>query len=731
MVGERIGNYRVVRQLGEGGMGVVYEAVRDDIGGRAAIKVLRPESALNPEAAARFFNEARAANLIDHPGIVKIFDYGQLPSGAPYLAMELLSGEALFQRMQRERRFSEPDTIRLGRQVAAALAAAHAKEVIHRDLKPENIFIVPDGEAEGGERAKILDFGIAKLARGQTGLVRTHTNMVMGTPIYMSPEQCKGGKHVDGRADVYALGVILFEMVAGRTPFVAEEGGEYIGMHLFKAPPALSSLAPTVSPGLEKAVSLMLRKEPQARPSMAEIAATLKTLGNFNSDVISVRALAGSGVELKTLPQKPSRAPEAVAVKPGRAPVLAPELVQQDSDVETIVIKSRGVPRPPVRKASPLPPAPRPPASVGPSQELNGDSTSVMSEAEIQNVVPKPAAHSLPPDWHPLEVAAAPSALSSLDPEHSGGEKFKPPGRSLQRRLRRLRYQAKQRIFGWIGISVTEQRSTPSGTMLIRRRNAVLIGASAVAIGTILLVLLFWPTAESGAPSSRSVPPIPAELAEALAAVQKAVDGSGDSAAALRKALVVARKYNHPAGWSAIGQNACQAGKLKLANEALGHLSADAPDGARARADVVLVCRESGVAVDKDGRLAPSAGTSGEAKSTDTTTSSETPAPPAPPASTKSGTGLKPPVTSGESGNVAAANNAAAVKERAQRENNARIALALGKDACKQHDADKANLALASLAKDRPKQDELLDYCARYKVRQGTNGKLFLLTFAP
>jgi serine/threonine protein kinase len=189
MIGQLIGSYRILRLLGEGGMGVVYEAVREDIGGSAAIKILKKEYALQPEVAARFFNEARAANLVNHPGIVKVFDYGQLPSGAAYLAMEFLEGESLYARLQRHIRLSEAESLRLGRQIASALAAAHDKQVVHRDLKPENVLIVPDAEAAGGERAKILDFGIAKLAAQQQGSVRTNTNMLMGTPIYMSPEK--------------------------------------------------------------------------------------------------------------------------------------------------------------------------------------------------------------------------------------------------------------------------------------------------------------------------------------------------------------------------------------------------------------------------------------------------------------------------------------------------------------------------------------------------------------
>ena len=498
MLGQRIGNYRVVRQIGEGGMGVVYEVVRDDIGNRAAIKVLRPEFALNAETAARFFNEARAANLIEHPGIVRIFDYGQLPSGVPYLAMELLNGESLHQRLLRERRLSEPNTIRLGRQVATVLAAAHAKEVIHRDLKPENIFIVPDVEAAGGERAKILDFGIAKLAGGQHGQVRTHMNAVMGTPIYMSPEQCKGSKHVGEHADVYALGVILFEMLAGRPPFIAEQAGEYIGMHLFKEPPSLKSLVPAASPGLHKIVDQMLLKDPQARPTMLAAASALKVLGNLTSDVISQRSMSNDALKTEPLSAKRSAAHNRVvaALKPllaAAGPSLS-ELPPDDSDVETLLLK------PARSRAKPLMGAGRPAESAADPRHPatpRGESAAAPGSS-------KPVARSLPADWQPVEVVASAAArLDNLDPDISLLGLPKPHGRELQ--LRRLRFRVKQQLYKWVGLPMTEQHAAPSGTMMLRRRNAVLLIALAVAIVAVLAVLF----SGGSQTSNGSAPPSP------------------------------------------------------------------------------------------------------------------------------------------------------------------------------------------------------------------------------
>lgn len=276
-IGQLIGNYRLVRLLGEGGMGMVFEAVHDGVGGKAAVKILRPEISMQANLAARFFNEARAANAIQHPGIVRVFDCGYTQNRAAYLTMEFLAGESLRSRIERAIRLSDADVTRIGRQIASALVASHRTGIIHRDLKPDNIMLVADPELPDGERVKVLDFGIAKMAENLGGRQHaTASNVVMGTPAYMSPEQCKGAKLVTDRADVYSLGVILYQMLAGRPPFVAEAAGELLIMQVTEPVPPLDGVVPGAEPSLVHLIHSMLAKESAARPAMDAVMAALQ-----------------------------------------------------------------------------------------------------------------------------------------------------------------------------------------------------------------------------------------------------------------------------------------------------------------------------------------------------------------------------------------------------------------------------------------------------------------------
>ncbi len=295
MIGETLGSYRVTAKLGEGGMGAVYAAEHVVLGRRAAIKLLLPSLSSNQELVQRFFNEARATATLDHPGLVQVLDYGHTPGGSAFLVMELLAGETIARRLQRVGRLDYASAAGFCRQAAAAVGVAHAAGIVHRDLKPDNLFLVRDAEVALGERVKVLDFGIAKLTDAGPGVSSmTRTGAVLGTPGYMSPEQCRGPGEVDHRSDVYARGCILFEMVCGRPPFIGAGTGEIIGAHIFQERPSPRAFDPAIPPALEAIIGRALQKDPAARQqSMQQLGAELEELaarGGTQAQRIAVAA---------------------------------------------------------------------------------------------------------------------------------------------------------------------------------------------------------------------------------------------------------------------------------------------------------------------------------------------------------------------------------------------------------------------------------------------------------
>ena len=266
--GSPVGEYEVQSQIGEGAMGTVFYAVHPLIGKKAAIKVLKPELCANQAQIDRFVQEAQAVNKIGHPNIVDVFSFGELADGRVYMVMEWLRGEDLKTRLAHgPMPVADACTILEG--IARALEAAHAQDIVHRDLKPDNVFL---HQVENGPQiVKLLDFGIAKLVRVTPGTERTQTGNMLGTPRYISPEQARG-VNVDRRADIYSLGVMAFEMLAGRPPFEGETAMDLVVKHLNEPPPKLSDFA-RVPKALEACVMSMLEKSADKRPPLDRVRA--------------------------------------------------------------------------------------------------------------------------------------------------------------------------------------------------------------------------------------------------------------------------------------------------------------------------------------------------------------------------------------------------------------------------------------------------------------------------
>jgi serine/threonine-protein kinase len=276
MLGERFGSFKAVATLGAGTMGEVFLAEHQRIQRRAAIKVLVPEGSRNADMMRRFFIEARVISLIHHPGIVQVYDCDVHRNGRAYIVMEYLDGETLACRLERVRRLPWAAACRIARLVADAIGAVHQQKIIHRDLKPGNVFLLHDTTWPQPAEVKVLDFGVAKLLEGDNaGGPATTAGHVLGTPEYMSPEHCSGAR-VDHRSDIYSLGCMLFEMVAGVPPFSAASVRDLLTSHKFRAPPALSALTADTPAWLDQLVARMLRKDPDQRPqAMVEVARTL------------------------------------------------------------------------------------------------------------------------------------------------------------------------------------------------------------------------------------------------------------------------------------------------------------------------------------------------------------------------------------------------------------------------------------------------------------------------
>ncbi len=271
-VGRQLDRYRVLEKIGEGGMGVVYAVEHVLLRKRMAMKILHPAVSADPELSARFHNEAIAASRIGHENIVTVTDFGWSEDGRAYLVMEELRGRSLARVLAADRSLSAVRAAAVGIQVARALAAAHAMGIVHRDLKPDNVMVLPGPP----ERVKVLDFGISKV--GPSDLRITRAGAILGTPEYMSPEQASG-LPIDRRADIYALGVVLYEMLAGRPPFLHADPLQVLLLHRSEPPPPILDFnrRARVPEELLALVRRMLEKDPDRRPQqMTDCAAALR-----------------------------------------------------------------------------------------------------------------------------------------------------------------------------------------------------------------------------------------------------------------------------------------------------------------------------------------------------------------------------------------------------------------------------------------------------------------------
>ena len=303
--GAKAGPWVVERELGRGGMGAVYAVVHDEIGKRAALKVVHGRlltPTFNPE---RMLLEAKVVNQVGHPNIVDIFETGKLDDGRPYIVMERLEGQALAYRAD-EGKILPDLVIRILLQVCDALIAAHAAGVIHRDLKLDNVFLVDNPEEPNTPRVKLLDWGIAKVIHHEVH--HTIEGQLVGTPQYLAPEQARGAA-VSPQTDVYSLGVMAYELFLEQLPFEAETAAEIMAMHLRATPPPPSELWPDIPPALEALILAMLAKAPDQRPTTLEVARRLEAIGaemaNRRLTIIDGSALVTPEVMPPVIPESP------------------------------------------------------------------------------------------------------------------------------------------------------------------------------------------------------------------------------------------------------------------------------------------------------------------------------------------------------------------------------------------------------------------------------------------
>ncbi len=337
------GRYRVQARIGEGGMGTVYVAEHEAIEKKIALKVLHQEYSANPEVVERFKQEAISASRIKHPNVIDVFDFGQLDDGSCFIAMELLEGQDLGEVLGKGKALSPQRALRMTLQIARALGLAHSRGVVHRDMKPENVFLQRTPEDE--EIVKIVDFGIAQLRRADEAEQQetrqrrlTKTGMIFGTPEYMAPEQARG-QAVDQRTDIYAAGIILYELLSGAVPFVGESFLDVLNQHVLDPVPSLRQQKPDleISAELNAVVEKALAKSPDDRfPTMKDFAqALMKTPEGqlMRSHLTSGGASAEDLVDEMVSSQGPSRQVSGDAAHLSQTLAGAPQAEEKDTAI--------------------------------------------------------------------------------------------------------------------------------------------------------------------------------------------------------------------------------------------------------------------------------------------------------------------------------------------------------------------------------------------------------------
>jgi serine/threonine protein kinase len=322
------GKYRLDARLGAGGMGIVYRAARLLIGDEVAVKILHPALVSDEQAAERFRREAQAAARLKHPNAVSVYDFGLTPDGLVYLVMELVEGESLRDTIKRQGPLMPSVAVEIARQVCAALDEAHRQGIVHRDVKPDNILV---HETAQGLRVKVLDFGIARIRDLPTGGGNlTQTGVMVGTPRYMSPEQCLG-EEVDGRSDIYSLGVVLFEMLAGTVPFNSPTPAAVAVQHATQPPPPLRAINMSVPAAVESVILRALEKRRGDRPQTAGALAEELAEAVSEGTHLLARPAAATSAPSFSLQQLASAAVPTVVMSAasGQSPTLTPKADSQ------------------------------------------------------------------------------------------------------------------------------------------------------------------------------------------------------------------------------------------------------------------------------------------------------------------------------------------------------------------------------------------------------------------